>query len=64
LSFLNITNTDWRQAQFANTTCLLGEEGSVACPVTSGKTPGEGVDDINFTPGNPFNVRGGVSVYF
>ena len=64
LAFLNITNTKWRQAQFANTSCLLGETGTANCPTTPGQTPGAGNDDINFTPGNPFNVRGGVSVYF
>jgi hypothetical protein len=64
LAFLNVTNTDWRQAQFATNSCLVGEVGTGGCQETPGKVPGLGPDDINFTPGNPFNVRGGVSVYF
>ncbi len=62
LALLNLTDTDWREAQFGDPSCVRGEVGSnPACPVAGG---GEGVNDINFTPGNPFGVRGGVTVYF
>ena len=69
LAFLNLTNTEWREAQFANPTCLLNEEGpNQPCPQT-GDLPrnnfaANGVDGINFTPGNPFNIRGGLQVFF
>ncbi len=62
LALLNLPNTDWREAQFGDPSCVRGEVGSnPACPVAGG---GEGVNDINFTPGNPFGVRGGMTVYF
>jgi outer membrane receptor protein involved in Fe transport len=62
IAFLNVTATDWREAQFADSTCVLGEEGiDPRCPPQGN---GEGVEDIHFTPGNPFGVRGGLTVYF
>lgn len=66
LVLLNLTDTDWREAQFADTTCVLGEVGKGNCAANPGKqgSQGDPPDSIHFTPGNPFNVRGGVSVYF
>jgi outer membrane receptor protein involved in Fe transport len=81
LSFLNLANAEWREAQFADATCLRGEESggypSQPCPVTGSlptfKNPNpppttgfvaEGLDGITFTPGNPFNVRGGLQIFF
>jgi hypothetical protein len=62
IALLNLTDTDWREAQFADPSCVRGEVGSsAACPIGGG---GEGNEDINFTPGNPFAARGGVSVFF
>jgi hypothetical protein len=51
LSVENLTNTDWREAQFFFTSRLPGE-------------PAEGVDDIHFTPGTPRSFFGGVAVRF
>ncbi|MGD0948952.1 MAG: hypothetical protein ABSA52_16195 [Candidatus Binatia bacterium] len=71
LSFLNLTNTDWREAQFDDQSCVRGEIGVPNSPCAY-KSPGQqgssqsnaGVDDIHYTPGNPFWVRGGIAVYF
>jgi outer membrane receptor protein involved in Fe transport len=70
LSFLNLTNTDWREAQFDDQSCVRGEVGgNPDCALHSpGKQGGSqsnaGVDGIHFTPGNPFWIRGGLAVYF
>jgi hypothetical protein len=47
----NLTNTDWREAQFFFTSRLRGE-------------PAAGVDDIHFTPGTPRSFFGGVAYRF
>ena len=47
----NVLNIDWRDAQFYNTSRLRGE-------------PVQGVNDINYTPGNPRTVVGGLAVRF
>ncbi len=58
----NLTDTDWRSSEFFYESCAPGEVGRVsACPASGG---GPGIDDFHFTPGNPRNVRGWVSVYF
>jgi outer membrane receptor protein involved in Fe transport len=73
LSFLNLTNTDWREAQFDDQSCVRGEVGpngnDAACAQRSpqkqgGPVSNAGVDGIHFTPGSPFWARGGVAVYF
>jgi hypothetical protein len=70
LSFLNLTNTDWREAQFDDQSYVRGEVGSNSdCASNSPGKQGSdqsnaGVDDIHFTPGNPFWARGGIAVYF
>lgn len=51
LAILNLTDTNWRQAQFFYTSRLSGE-------------PVAGVGDIHFVPGTPRMVMGGVSWYF
>jgi outer membrane receptor protein involved in Fe transport len=68
LELLNLTNTDWREAQFADNSCVRREEQSAdpsapcfAKPGRSAVTPPDG---IHFTPGNPFNVRAGLTVFF
>src|SRR5262249_21812447 len=65
LAFLNLTDTDWREAQFSDTSCVLGELGKGNCSRTPGKqgTHDDPPPDIHFTPGNPFGVRGGLTVY-
>jgi outer membrane receptor protein involved in Fe transport len=51
LSVENLTNTDWREAQFFFTSRLPGE-------------PAAGVADIHYTPGTPRFFLGGVGVHF
>ncbi len=51
LSIENLTNTDWREAQFFFTSRLPGE-------------PAGGVPDIHFTPGTPRSFLGGLAVHF
>jgi outer membrane cobalamin receptor len=51
LSIENLTNTEWREAQFFFTSRLPGE-------------PAAGVSDIHFTPGNPRSFLGGVAFHF
>jgi hypothetical protein len=69
LSFLNVTDTSWRETQFAEATCLRGEEGpGQPCP-DSGSLPADmfladGIEGITFTPGAPFSIRGGIQVFF
>jgi hypothetical protein len=47
----NVASTNWREAQFFNTSRLRGE-------------PAEGVPDIVYTPGNPRTVLGGLALRF
>lgn len=51
LSIENLTNTDWREAQFFFTSRLPGE-------------PAGGVPDIHFTPGTPRSFLGELAVHF
>ena len=68
LALLNLTDTDWREAQFSDNTCVRRELGRVpGCDLHPGKQTARAVDapaDIHFTPGNPFGVRAGIKVYF
>lgn len=69
LALLNVTNTSWNESQFAEATCVRSEESlGQPCPQT-GTVPTQmvtaaGVDDLTFTAGMPFAVRGGVQVFF
>jgi hypothetical protein len=51
LSIENLTNTEYREAQFFFTSRLAGE-------------PASGVPDIHYTPGNPRSFLGGLAVRF
>jgi len=51
LSIENLTNVDWREAQFAFTSRLPGE-------------PAGGVNDVHFTPGAPRSFLWGIAVHF
>ena len=51
LSVENLTNTDWREAQFFFNSRLPGE-------------PAGGVPDIHFTPGAPRSFLGGIALHF
>lgn len=67
LNLLNVLDRDWREAQFADQSCVRAELGSAAGCALAGNL-GANVDevreDVHFTPGNPFWVRGGLTVYF
>jgi outer membrane receptor protein involved in Fe transport len=51
LSAENLTNAEWREAQFYFTSRLAGE-------------PAAGVNDIHYTPGNPRSFLGGIAWHF
>lgn len=62
LQVLNLTNTEWREAQFDTNSCVRREVGKdPRCPALGG---GEGIEDVNFTPGNPIGLRGGITLFF
>lgn len=67
-SIQNLTNTKWRQAQFATTSRLASEASASDCP--SGTRPIEeggsfaGCEDVNFTPGWPFHIMATGTVFF
>ncbi|MBM4270046.1 MAG: hypothetical protein FJ144_26165 [Deltaproteobacteria bacterium] len=69
VAFLNVMNVDWNESQFAEATCLRGEEATgQPCP-DGGSLPlqdfaAEGIDDLTFSAGHPFEVRGGIQVFF
>jgi outer membrane receptor protein involved in Fe transport len=68
LQLLNLTNTDWREAQFSDNSCVRSEMQSrnpaAPCYVKPGKTPVTPADSIHFTPGNPIGVVAGVTWFF
>ncbi len=69
LALLNLTDTDWREAQFSDASCVERDviRGVVGCDARPGKQtlhPTEPHNDIHFTAGNPFGMRGGLKVYF
>jgi hypothetical protein len=47
----NLFNVKWNEAMFAQTTRLKGEQAG-------------GIEDLTFTPGTPFFIKGGVSIKF
>ncbi len=68
LTVQNLTNTRWRQAQFATVSRVAGETDAASCPAgTRASVEGgdfAGCEDINFTPGWPFHLMASGSVYF
>lgn len=59
---LNLADVDWRQTQFATNSCVASEVGvDSRCPIDGA---GEGVEDINFVPGYPITLRGGLTWFF
>jgi len=44
-------NSGWREGQFDYLSRLPGE-------------PAQGVEQVDYTPGAPFNVQGSVTLYF
>jgi hypothetical protein len=79
LALLNMTDTNWRQSQFVESTCVNqipgldfpdSQSNSQPC-LASGNRPNvmppiaaDGIEGITFTPGPPFAVRGGVQFFF
>jgi outer membrane receptor protein involved in Fe transport len=68
LAVENLTNTSFRESQFAFASRLRGETGPAACrgrtrPVEAGGSFA-GCEDIHFTPGTPLAVRASASVFF
>jgi outer membrane receptor protein involved in Fe transport len=64
----NLTNTRWREAQFATVSRLPHETSSASCPsgtrpVTEGATF-RGCEDVSFTPGSPINVQAVATLFF
>lgn len=55
IDFLNMGDVDWQEAVFADTSCTRGEARRGRCP---------NAPDIHFTPGDPFGVRGRMTVFF
>lgn len=69
LALLNVTDTNWNESQFAEATCLRSEEAAgQPCPdvgsLPASMVAANGVEDLTFTAGMPFAVRGGVQVFF
>jgi hypothetical protein len=61
IDFENLIGARWRSSEFFYRSCAPSEVGRPECPASGG---GEGFPDRHFTPGNPFNVRGWVSLRF
>jgi hypothetical protein len=77
LALTNLTDTAWREAQFAESTCVNQRDGldygsppgtGQPCPVQGSRpamnTYADGIDGVSFTPGNPFGARGGLQIFF
>ena len=65
----NLTNTRWREAQFASETRLRDEDSAAACTGGSRAVSNDdgsfaGCEDITFTPGSPLQILGSVAVNF
>jgi hypothetical protein len=62
IDFENLADSEWRSSEFFFPSCPPSDLGvSPECPAAGG---GAGIPDRHFTPGNPFNVRGWVSLRF
>lgn len=56
LALLNLADFDWQEAVFVDTSCTRREAaGRGRCP---------SAPDVHFTPGDPFGVRAGLTVFF
>lgn len=68
----NLLNSDWREAQFGNYSCTRDEVYNPMntsyfwCGITSGARAShqQGVADVHFTPGVPFNLQFTLKAYF
>lgn len=68
VTVFNLTDTEWNEAQFADTVCarrdLQAGRPDRPCFVKPGRTPLDPPDQLTFTPGNPIGVRAGITVFF
>jgi outer membrane receptor protein involved in Fe transport len=69
LAVQNLTNTQWREAQFANVSRLPNERSPSDCPGSTRAAADDsgnflGCEDLHFTPGAPINLQASVSVFF
>lgn len=68
LALKNLTNHDYREAQFADNTCVRREldvaTGCSSKPGQQTEHPQDAAPDIHFTAGNPIGAYGGVKLYF
>ncbi len=65
LSAQNLLNSDWREAQFGARSCTFAETHdpmNVHCAL--GQPARDGVVDVHFTPGVPFNLQATVKLFF
>jgi outer membrane receptor protein involved in Fe transport len=67
----NVSNTRWREAQFANVSRLASETSAASCgpgtrPAEVGGAGGAflGCEDVHFTPGVPINAFGSATLFF
>lgn len=58
VDFLNFADFDWQEAVFVDTSCTAREVRQGQCGNPNGPS-----EDVHFTPGDPFGVRGRVVVY-
>jgi len=68
IQLLNLTNTRWREAQFADNSCVRSQiqqrNPNAACFAKPGRNAVTPPGAIHYTPGNPIGVRAGLAVYF
>ena len=68
VTIFNLTNTEWNEAQFADTVCtrqgLQDRNPGGACFVKPGRNAVDPPDQLTFTPGSPIGVRAGITVFF
>jgi len=68
IQLLNLTDTEWREAQFADTSCVHGQiqrnDPARPCYWKPGRNAAEPKPAIHFTPGNPIAVQAGLTVFF
>jgi outer membrane receptor protein involved in Fe transport len=68
IQLLNLTNTEWREAQFEDNSCVRSQEQSRnstrPCFSKPGKSPVTPPGAIHLTPGNSIGVRAGVTLFF
>ncbi len=68
VTLFNLTNTDWREAQFADAVCarqnIQSRDPNSPCYSKPGRSPVDPPDQITFTPGNPISVLASLTIFF